>query len=146
MLGDLSKTYTVVNWRQSWQGVLEGSHYIRPNFQVAEFACSDGSGIILVNSRTLNAVQKIRDYLGKPLTINSANRTAQHNMDIGGVEHSYHVSGDAIDIKIPYGMGRYEFLGHVKKALGKDVELMGIGIYKTFIHIDYRGYKARWYG
>lgn len=151
MLGDKNKTYTVVNPKTGWVGVLKGSHYIRPNFQVAEFACSDGSGIILVNSETLDACQTIKDYIKKkynkniPITINSANRTAQYNIDIGGAGMSYHVSGDAVDLAVPNGFTKKQFLKDIYESLGEKTIRMGIGEnYSTFVHIDFRGYCARW--
>ena len=60
MLGDKNKLYTVVNPKTGWVGVLAGNHMIRPNFMVAEFACSAGSGIILVNSQTLDRSEERR--------------------------------------------------------------------------------------
>lgn len=151
MLGKKSMLYTVVNPKSNWVGVLSGSHYIRDNFMVAEFACKDGSGIILVNSDTLDSCQIIKDHMCKKynrnisIVINSANRTAQYNEDIGGAEKSYHVSGDAVDLKVPVGFTKELFLRDIYEALGDRVEKMGIGEnYNTFVHIDCRGYKARW--
>lgn len=151
MLGKKNKLYTVINHRQPWLGVLEGSHMIRKNFMVAEFACSDGSGIIIMNSDTLDSCQMIKDYMcdkygrNVPIVINSANRTAQYNKEIGGAEKSYHVSGDAVDLKVPHGFTQKQFLADIYQALGDRVNTMGIGEnYNTFVHIDHRGYWSRW--
>lgn len=68
------------------------------NFTVKEFACKDGSDSVLIDSSLIEVLQKIREHFGKPVIINSAYRTPEHNRRVGGSSGSYHVKGMAADI------------------------------------------------
>lgn len=83
------KTYSVKN---------QGNVKLSANFTVKEFACKDGSDSVLVDTALVEVLQKIRDYFGKPVIINSAYRTPEHNRKVGGSSGSYHVKGMAADI------------------------------------------------
>ena len=39
------------------------------NFKVKEFACKDNSDKVLIDANLVDKLQKLRDYLGKPITI-----------------------------------------------------------------------------
>ncbi len=91
-------------------------------------------------------LQVLRDYLGKPIKINSGYRSPKHNKAIGGVKNSQHVLGKASDIKVK-GI-KPEELALIIERLISDGEMLqgGIGIYNTFVHYDigYNGKKRRW--
>ena len=53
-----------------WQDVPDGS-WRWPNFSPAEIACR-GSGKLLINELALDKLQALRDRLGKPLIVRSA--------------------------------------------------------------------------
>ena len=117
------------------------------NFSLSEFACNDGSEFpidVIENIKELAInLQMLRDYIAIPITINSGYRSPAHNKKIGGVKNSQHLAGMAGDLKsdLPTNL------------LGEAIELLiesgkmkqgGIGVYKTFVHYDIRGSRARW--
>lgn len=66
------------------------------NFNYAEFASKDGTNDIKLS--TIQALQKIRDYLGVPVTVTSGYRSRKDNARVGGVVNSAHLTGEAADI------------------------------------------------
>ena len=69
-----------------------------------------------------------------------------YNAEIGGVTGdgggtpSQHVLGTATDIKVN------GFTTDALAAICERVGFDGIGIYRTFVHVDSRGSRARWRG
>lgn len=116
----------------------DGDKYVSKNFKVREFRCKDGSDGVLIDDALVNYLQKIRDYFGKSITINSAYRTESHNKAVGGASHSQHLFGTAADIVVdgvsPVTVAQYaEYIG-----------AGGVGLYTTFTHVDARAVKTRW--
>jgi len=123
----------------------DGNTYLSKNFQVREFACKDGSDTILIDPELIVILQKIRDHFGKPVTINSAYRTASYNKKIKGAANSNHVKGMAADIRIS-GVSPKEIATYAET-----IGVRGIGLYETssdgyFVHLDTRSTKKYWYG
>lgn len=118
------------------------------NFSLQEFNCKDGSDIpnnILPNIIELaKNLQVLRNYINKPITINSGYRSPRYNAKIGGVKNSQHVKGKAADIVVK-GMTPREVALVLEGLIesGK-IKQGGIGIYSNFTHYDIRGIKARW--
>jgi len=54
-----------------------------PNFSPAEIACR-GTGQLKLHPEALDKLQTLRDRLGKPLIVNSAYRSPEHNRAVGG--------------------------------------------------------------
>lgn len=75
------------------------------------------------------------------ISISCAYRCPAHNAEVGGVENSYHVQGLAADVIVPDGMS-VDGLAEIAEECGAD----GIGRYynSDFVHVDVRGYAARW--
>ena len=120
----------------------DGSKKLSNNFRVREFACSDGSDPIFIDTDLVDVLQKIRNHFGKAVTITSAYRTPPRNKAVGGEEYSQHLYGKAADIKVA-GTAPKSVAAYAEKLLpGKG----GIGIYSTFCHVDVRAAKARWKG
>jgi len=113
-------------WEERW-----------PNFSPKEIACK-GTGKLLVNEHALDCLQELRDRLGKPMTINSAYRSPEHNATVGGARRSKHLAGIAFDVSTS-NLDRDELVTEAK-AIG----FRGIGYYRTFIHIDTRPSPATW--
>lgn len=124
----------------SW--AKDGSKKVSANFRVREFACTDGSDPIFIDSDLVNVLQKVRNHFGKAVTITSAYRTPGRNKAVGGEKYSQHLYGRAADIKVK-GIAPKTVAAYVEKLMPKSG---GIGIYKTFVHVDVRGTKARWKG
>ena len=118
----------------------EGNVKLSKNFTVKEFACSDGTDTVFISLALVNLLQKIRDHFGKAVIINSAYRTEAHNKSIGGATYSQHKYGLAADIHIN-GVTPKEIADYVETLMPSSG---GIGIYKSFVHVDVRRVKSRW--
>lgn len=120
----------------------DGNKKLSANFRVKEFACTDGSDPIFIDTDLVNILQKVRNHFGKAVTITSAYRTPGKNKAVGGTTYSQHLYGRAADIKVN-GVTPKKVAAYVEKLMPKSG---GIGIYKTFIHVDVRTAKSRWNG
>ena len=116
------------------------------NFNRSEFACK-GEGCCnhtaRIQQRLVNALQKLRENINKPIIVVSGYRCSKHNIEVGGAKESMHVKGLAADIKVD-GMSVEELYEAVLAI--PDFSNGGVGIYKTWIHVDVREKKARWKG
>lgn len=120
----------------------DGNKKLSTNFRVKEFACTDGSDPIFIDSDLVNILQKIRSHFGKTVTITSAYRTPGRNKAVGGETYSQHLYGKAADIKVN-GISPKKVAAYAETLLKNKG---GIGTYSAFTHIDVRGAKARWKG
>jgi uncharacterized protein YcbK (DUF882 family) len=113
------------------------------NFSRSEFACKCGCGKDNISPKLVGALQALRDTIGEPIIINCGCRCVKHNKEIGGVKDSQHVLGKAADIRCKNLSPK-----ELKKFAEQIPEFNngGIGLYKTFLHVDVRGNKARWNG
>ncbi len=127
---------------KAYSKAKDGNKKLSTNFRVKEFACTDGSDPIFIDSDLVNVLQKIRTHFGKSVTITSAYRTPPKNKAVGGQTYSQHLYGKAADIKVK-GIAPKTVAAYAEKLLPKKG---GIGIYSTFTHIDTRQTKARWKG
>ena len=127
---------------KAYSKAKDGNKKLSENFRVREFACTDGSDPIFVDSELVTVLQKIRSHFGKPITITSAYRTPTRNDKVGGATYSYHLYGMAADIKIS-GVSPAKVAAYAETILKNKG---GVGIYATFTHIDIREKKARWKG
>jgi len=100
-----------------------------------------------VTPELVAALQKLRDIVDVPITIDSGYRCKKHNADrrVGGSPTSQHLLGTAADIVIAH------MLPEEMKEAALLVEAFrdgGIGVYPNngFIHVDVRGRRARWSG
>lgn len=122
-----------------YDNVTEGAYKIAVNFAVKEFACKDGSRMVIIHPALAKYLQMARDHFGKPLIINSGFRTATHNAKVGGASNSQHLYGTAADVYIP-GVSVLDLYNYFCSIAG---ETCGIGIYDNFVHFDVRPVKAR---
>lgn len=127
---------------KAYSKAKDGNKQLSKNFKVKEFACSDGSDPVFIDSELVTILQKIRNHFGKSVTITSAYRTPGKNKACGGTTYSQHLYGRAADIKIK-GIAPKTVAAYAEKLMPKSG---GIGIYKTFCHIDTRSAKSRWNG
>lgn len=117
-------------------------------FSLSEFASPDieGSGKEM-SPKLLECLDDIRDEIGIPFIINSGYRSYAHNQKVGGSVRSQHLSGHAVDIAIANQLIGDQIQAAFIARVGQEC---GIGRYVTkesgagFIHLDIRGYKARW--
>lgn len=125
---------------KAYSKAKDGNKKLSANFKVKEFACTDGSDPIFIDTELVNVLQKIRSHFGKSVTITSAYRTPARNKAVGGQTYSQHLYGKAADIKVK-GVAPKKVAEYAEKLLPKSG---GIGTYGTFTHIDVRQTKARW--
>lgn len=127
---------------KAYSKAKDGNKKLSTNFKVREFACTDGSDPIFIDSDLVAILQKIRTHFGKAVTINSAYRTPTKNKAVGGTTYSQHLYGRAADIKVN-GVSPKKVAAYAETLLKNKG---GIGIYSTFTHIDTRATKNRWNG
>lgn len=127
---------------KAYSKAKDGNKKVSTNFRVKEFACTDGSDPIFIDSDLVNILQKIRTHFGKSVTITSAYRTPGKNKAVGGTTYSQHLYGRAADIKVN-GVSPKKVAAYAETLLKNKG---GIGTYSTFTHIDVRTTKSRWKG
>lgn len=121
----------------------DGGTALTPHFKVREFACKDGSDTIFVSQELVEVLEKIRTHFGKPVVINSGYRTDAYNAKTkDAAEFSQHKYGLAADIRIT-GVTPAQIAAYAEKLMPNRG---GIGIYKSFCHVDVRKVKSRWNG
>ena len=102
------------------------------DFSMSEFWCPCCKSINM-SPIFMKNLQELRDIYAQPMVINSGYRCKSHNSKVGGVENSKHLSGIAADIAVHDAHSRYRLV-QIALRLG----FKGIGIYKSFIHLDTR--------
>lgn len=123
------------------------------DFKLKEFRSRDGAPFTpeIYQNLTLVAknLQVLRDFVKKPITINSGYRSKAFNDKLvkaggGAVKNSFHTKGMAADIVIK-GMTAGEVANTIEQLIkaGK-MQQGGLGRYPNFTHYDIRGTKARW--
>jgi len=126
-----------------------------PHLSWAKLACKDGTPYpqtFIDDGRCAilaDLFEEIRELVHAPLVILSAYRTPAHNRAIGGAPNSQHVQGRALDLRPPAGVTPADFYAAILAA--RLPTLGGIGVYRTFVHVDVRaipvsGRIARWNG
>jgi uncharacterized protein YcbK (DUF882 family) len=116
---------------------------ISSHFTEEEARCKCGCGRMVVNDILVRLLEAIRATAGHRLVIvHSWNRCGQYNKKVGGSPDSQHLYGKAADISIK-GVSPDQ-LAQFAESCGAD----GIGTYhkQGFVHVDVRGYRAKWLG
>ena len=84
--------------------------------------------------KVANQLQYLRDYLNKPIKVNSAYRSPEHNNSVSSTGlDGPHTTGIAVDIATNT-QSQYKLLNF---ALNYEPKPTGIGIAKTFTHLDW---------
>ena len=112
-------------------------------FDSKELASRDGApspyGPMNVKQELVDFLNQLRLRFGKPLIVTSGYRSPEHNKAVGGIANSYHTQGLAADIR-PEDQKDLPTLWELCRRLNVTG---GVGIYDTFVHVDRRGYAAR---
>lgn len=111
-------------------------------FRQSEFDSKDrvGSGAQM-KPRVVFMLDALRGLIGRPCRVNSGYRTPEHNKAEGGAPSSGHLTGEAVDIGTR-GWTERERCDLILYAL--KLGFTGIGIAKTFIHLDIKNRRASW--
>ncbi len=111
------------------------------HFKAKEYECKCGCGLYIENIALQVILESVRRHFGAPVTITSSTRCAKHNASVGGTDNSSHLTGHAADIVVK-GVDSsmvYRYLDNSGYS-----NLLGLGRYDDFVHLDTRGTKARW--
>lgn len=118
-------------------------------FTSEEFACKcknmncEGKPPKLAMQSTLvQALNRVREEFGKPITVTSGYRCPAHNKAIGGSPKSQHMMGTAVDIQP--ASGKKEDLERLYQLCLEEKAFTGVGDgrKKRFVHVDCRALKA----
>lgn len=127
----------------------DGETKLSKNFRVREFACSDHSDPVFIDSELVGLLQAIRDHFGQPVHLTSGYRTAAYNSTLkNAARYSQHLYGRAADIRVDNTS--VEAVAAYAETLLPDSG--GIGRYpssanrKGWVHLDVRPTKSRWAG
>ena len=119
-----------------------GSVWRWPHFSIMELACRCAGRFCqseyFHDEDFLDALETLRDAAGRALIVNSGHRCAQWNAAVGGAPRSMHKT-IAVDISL-IAQDRHVLLNHAR-ALGFN----GIGMARTFLHLDRRAIPASWF-
>lgn len=145
--------------------------FVSPHFRLKQFLCKQSSHFpkyLMLSEKLLMKLEMILEKLNvdefraDTLTIMSGFRTPAYNRSLGNVRFSRHLWGDATDILVMKdlnGDGKIDFKDSlILKEIVEDLEnefpnefsMGGIGVYKhtglhgPFVHVDARGFPARW--
>lgn len=116
------------NWSHRW-----------PNFSPDELR-SKGNGDLRIHYETLDAMQRLRVMIKRPLIVNSYYRDPAYNMQVGGSAQSYHMLGRAVDTPVfNTDLGRISLI-HYATLCG----FTGFGEYpeQRFTHLDTGPHRA----
>lgn len=118
--------------------MLPDDVYMTKNFKLSELECPC-CALFNMPEWMLGKIQRVRDDYGFPMKINSACRCVVKNKEVDGARNSRHLQGIAIDVKVIQGTLRKKLM-----RVAIDHGVMGIGIYKTFLHLDWGGVDTCW--
>lgn len=119
----------------SWAEVNEAS-WRWPHFSPRELSCKCGGrhcrGEYFHNPDFLDALEKLRACVGRPMVITSGRRCEGHNRAVGGARRSQHMLAIAVDVSLmghdPVGLARFAVAAGFR----------GIGFGRSFLHLDWR--------
>lgn len=94
---------------------------------------------------TVLVADEARRRLGKPIKITSAFRNLAYNRAIGSGPRSQHVQFKALDLWTTAPATLYKILLDLRREKFAGVS-GGLGLYRTFCHVDCRPYPATWRG
>jgi len=128
-------------------GATHKNKKLSASFTVRELTTSGGvsADIARIDPKLVECLQRLRDHVGKGVTISSGFRSWKRNREIYEKRNkkptlSQHCAGRAADISIA-GMNGLEIGKAAIDAYGPNI---GVGLANTFAHIDVRGSAAAW--
>ena len=101
-------------------------------FKIEDFACSE-TGENEIQWDFVSALDDLRGVFGFPFIITSGYRSPSHSAEAKKARPGQHAQGIAADIKVTGGAQRHAIVSSAIKLGFK-----GIGVAKTFIHVDMR--------
>ena len=114
---------------------LSEDQSLAPNFVLGEVMQLFKGRYALFMPHVIEKIQVIRENIGGPLFINSGYRNVTYNASVGGVEHSRHIYGDAVDIDS--SVASLEDLQAGCIAQGATFT----SVYESHVHCDWRAHE-----
>lgn len=121
--------------------------FVTKNFHITELECPCCQEFVR-HEAFITALQRLREAMNIPFSINSGYRCAKHNRAVGGGRNSRHKKGAAVDIST-IGWSGYDLFKFLKIATDKKIfhgQSTGVGIYPNFVHFDVRLKQTAWVG
>lgn len=118
---------------------------VSKSFKLSEFRPKDGSYTALrLHPGLVGLLEQIRAAAGCSIHVTSGYRPPDYNRNVGGEVNSYHMDGVAADIYAS-NLSTSQLHAICERLVG---DSGGVGYYPTqgFVHVDVRGYRARWSG
>ena len=107
-------------------------------FTLDEFRCSH-CGEVRMDNKFLLKLDRLRDKCGFPFVITSGYRCADHPVEAKKEKPGMHNTGRAADIRVSNGKERYLIVSTATK-----MGFNGIGVNKSFVHVDTRNNRTLW--
>ena len=90
---------------------------------------------------TAKVLQEARNRLKSPIRLTSIFRSPAYNKRIGGVSNSTHCVFNATDLVCAQPASLYLVLLDLRR---EGAFKGGLGLYRSFVHLDSRGHNATW--
>lgn len=131
-------------------------HRLSDHFVIEEFDCHDGTK---VSPREYNGLEYLCRQILEPMrakfgpcSVHSGFRTVTYNRKVGGEPNSFHIypahdgNDQAVDVSFARGNSSqwHALANNIRNT--KRAGRGGLGLYRTFVHIDIRDYAANWRG
>jgi uncharacterized protein YcbK (DUF882 family) len=119
------------------------SDQLSKHFKRSEFRCKCSKcSFDTVDYKLIEVLEALRFWAARPVKITSGCRCEAHNKTVGGSKKSQHLYGRAADIQIEdiHPEDIVEWLNF------KYPNELGVGLYKTWVHLDVRSGCKRWTG
>ena len=101
-------------------------------FKIEDFACQE-TGKNHISEGFVHRLDELREACGFPFIVTSGYRDTTHSAERHKDKGGWHTKGLAADIRIYHAEDRFKI---VQKAI--EMGFTGIGIAKTFVHVDVR--------
>ncbi len=117
---------------------------ISEHFTKKEATCKCGCGQMIIQDDLYRLMEIVREYCGGySVNVHCVNRCVNHNKNVGGVSNSQHLRGAAMDFHIPK-LDMPDLHSLMFELYNSDV-VNNLGLYNSFIHVDVRTGKKRFW-
>jgi hypothetical protein len=89
-------------------------------------------------------LQALRTTVARPVVLNSVYRSPAYNTAIGGAADSQHMRFCAADVCVPGFSSPTHWAGLLRGMRERGDFRGGIGLYRSFVHVDTRGFNVDW--
>ena len=118
---------------------------VSKHFRLSEFRPKDSSyPAIRLHPGLVGLLEQIRAAANCSIHVTSGYRPPEYNRMVGGEQNSFHTDGVAADIYADK-LSTAQLYALCERLVG---DSGGVGYYPSqgFVHVDVRGYRARWTG